>query len=235
MILLRSLGFALAFYMWSAALSIAMTPLLFGPWQWVAAGMRFWARGVVWLLSTLCAIRVEFRGLEHLPIGPGLIAAKHQCMFDTMGPLLVVDGACYVMKRELTQIPLYGWLSRKTRMIVVDREGYASALRKLLSDSKARVKEGRRVIIFPEGSRTSPGERRPYQPGVAGIYRSLGVACTPMATNSGVHWPAHGFRRTPGTIVFQFLPPIRPGLSRQAFMSELEDCVEQSSALLLNK
>ena len=155
MILLRSLVFSLSFYTWSGGLSIGMIPFLLGPPRLVEAGMRFWARGVIWLLRVVCGIHVEFRGLENLPSGPVLVAAKHQCMFDTMGPLVVIDDACYVMKRELTKIPVYGWISRKTRMIVVDREGEASAMRGLLTDAKARAAENRRIIIFPEGSRTA--------------------------------------------------------------------------------
>ena len=235
MILLRSLVFSLLFYTWSGGLSIGMIPFLLGPPRLVEAGMRFWARGVIWLLRVVCGIHVEFRGLENLPSGPVLVAAKHQCMFDTMGPLVVIDDACYVMKRELTKIPVYGWISRKTRMIVVDREGQASAMRGLLTDAKARAAENRRIIIFPEGSRTAPGERRAYQPGVAGLYRTLGLPCVPLATNSGVHWPAHGFRREPGAIVFEFLPAIPPGMARQTFMSELEGRIERASALLLSE
>lgn len=235
MILLRSLIFAAAFYLWSTLLSLLMLPLLLGPWRWVSAGMRIWTRGVIFLLRWISDIRVEFRGLEHLPTGPALIAAKHNCMFDTMGPLVVVLDACYVMKVELTRIPFYGWFSAKTKMIVVDRDGQANALRGLLTDAKARVAEGRQVVIFPEGSRTAPRERRDYQPGVAGLYRTLRLPCVPMATNSGAHWPAHGFLRTPGTIVFEFLPAIPTGLSRETFMADLRDTIEQASDLLLSE
>ena len=235
MVLFRSMIFALAFYAWSVLLSLLMLPLLLAPWRWISAGMRIWTRGVIWLLRAICGIRVDFRGLEHLPLGPALIAAKHQCMFDTMGPLVVVEDACYVMKSELTRIPFYGWFSEKTKMIVVDRKGQANALRGLLTDAKARIAEGRRIVIFPEGSRTAPRERRNYQPGVAGLYRTLGVPCIPMATNSGAHWPAHGFLRKPGTIVFEFLPAIIPGKSRDAFMAELEDRVERASERLLSE
>jgi 1-acyl-sn-glycerol-3-phosphate acyltransferase len=235
MVQLRSFLFAVAFYAWSTILSLTMAPLLLGPWQWVAGGMKIWTQGTIWILRVVCGIVVEFRGLEHLPAGAVLIAAKHQCMFDTMGPLVVVENACYVMKRELTRIPFYGWFSEKTKMIVVDREGQAKALRGMLTEAKARAAQGRPVLIFPEGSRTAPGERTEYQPGVAGLYRTLGLPCIPMATNSGVHWPAHGFLRIPGTIVFEFLPAIAPGLSRETFMTTLKERVERASERLLSE
>ena len=235
MIALRSIGFAIAFYGWSALMGLAMMPLLLAPRREMSRAIVVWARGVTALLKALCAIRVEFRGVENLPPGPLLIAAKHQCMFDTMGPLAVLQDACYVMKRELAWIPFYSWISAKTKMIVIDRSGQAAALRGLLSKGKDRIAEGRQIVIFPEGSRTSPGTTGVYQPGVAGLYRMLNVPCVPMATNSGVHWPAHGFRRTPGTIVFEFLAPIAPGLSRAAFMADLEQRVETASRRLISE
>ncbi len=198
--------------------------------------MRVWTRGVIvasaWQSATSAS---NFAGSNICRQAQCSIAAKHECMFDTMGPLVVVADACYVMKLELTRIPFYGWFSAKTKMIVVDRAGHSNALRGLLTDAKARVAEGRQVVIFPEGSRTAPGERRDYQPGVAGLYRTLGLPCIPMATNSGSHWPAHGFLRKPGTIVFEFLPAIPQGLSRPVFMTELKSCIEQASDRLLTE
>lgn len=233
MIWLRSLLFVTLFYLWSGFLYLAMIPVLFAPHRWMTWAMRTWGRGINALLP-ICGVRVEFRGLEHLPPGPALIAAKHQCMFDTMGPLSVFTDCCYVMKRELSRIPLYGLFTARAGMISIDREGQAGALRQLLAEGKARIAEGRQLIIFPEGHRTPPGEAGEYQPGIAGLYRSLGIPCTPMATNSGRHWPAHGFLRRPGTIVYEFLPPIPPGLPREAFMAELKDRIETASNRLLD-
>ncbi len=234
MILVRSLLFVASFYVWSVIAGLFMLPLLLGPGRWMSAAMDVWSRGIIAILP-ICGVRVQFRGLEFVPKGPALIAGKHQCMFDTMGPLVVLDRACYVMKKELTRIPFYGWFSAKSEMIVVDREGEAKALRSLLTEAKRRISEGRQVLIFPEGTRTAPGVHGAYQPGIAGLYRTLGLPCIPMATNSGVHWPAHGFLRKPGTIVFQFLEPIAPGLRREAFMAELERRIETASDRLLSE
>src|SRR5215469_9908632 len=97
-------------------------------------------------------------------------------------------------------------------MVVLDREGGAGALRQLIRDARDRLKNPRPVVIFPEGHRGEPGHAGDYHPGVAGLYRDLELTTHPVATNSGVHWPAHGFIRRPGTIVFEFLPPIPHGL-----------------------
>jgi 1-acyl-sn-glycerol-3-phosphate acyltransferase len=235
MILARSLIFAALFYLWSTVLAIIMLPLLLAPRRWMLAMATFWAAGVRALLAPVCGVRVEFRGLEHLPTGAALIAGKHNCMFDTMGPLLVLTDACYVMRKELTRIPVYGAFTMKAGTIVVDREGGAGALRKLVADAREAISERRQVFIFPEGSRMAPGETGAYKPGIAALYRDLGMACTPMATNSGAHWPAHGFIRRPGLIVYEFLPPIPEGMHRAEFMRTLKERIEPASLALLKE
>jgi 1-acyl-sn-glycerol-3-phosphate acyltransferase len=118
-------------------------------------------------------------------------------------------------------------------MIPINRDGGAGALRAMLSLAKTRVRENRQIVIFPEGTRTAPGTTGEYKPGVAALYRVLGLPCTPMATNSGVHWPAHGFLRRPGLVVYEFLEPLPPGLERDAFMRLLEERLEAASRALL--
>jgi 1-acyl-sn-glycerol-3-phosphate acyltransferase len=235
MMMARSLAYVAVFYLWSAVCAIAMTPLLLAPRRWMLRAMAIWGGPVILMLRLICGVRVEFRGTQHLPTGRALVAAKHQCMFDTMAPLTVFPDAAYVMKRELLAIPFYGWFCVKAGMIALDRGGGAGALRKLLADSRERLAQARQLVIFPEGTRKAPGSPADYQPGVAGLYRDLGLPCTPMATNSGVHWPAHGVLRRPGVIVYEFLPPIPPGLSRAAFMRELQTRLETATSRLLTE
>ena len=103
----------------------------------------------------------------------------------------------------------------------------------MTADAQDRLKRARQVVIFPEGTRGEPGVASEYKPGVAALYRELGMPCTPLALNAGVHWPAHGFLRTPGTIVFEFLEPIPAGLKRAEFMRTLEDRIETASNALI--
>ena len=233
MILIRSLLFTAFFYGWSTLVALLMTPLLLAPRAWLVVGLRLWGKVAMAALAVICDLKIEVRGREHLPDGAALIAAKHQCMFDTMAPFAFLPDACLVLKQELTKIPFYGWYALKDRNIVVDRSGHAAALRKLVTDSRERLAEARQLMIFPEGHRMAPGEAPDYKPGVAALYRDLGMPCTPMATNSGVHWPAHGFIRKPGVMVFEFLEPIPAGLKRGAFMAELERRIETASNALL--
>ena len=232
MTLIRSILFTLVFYVCSAVAAIGMLPLMLAPRSAMMAAFRVWGRCTIWTLRVLGGVKLEIRGREHIPSGAALLAPKHQCLFDTIVPLALLPDCCQVMKKELMIIPFYGWYAMKSEMIVVDREGAAKTMRKLLADGKARLAENRQLLIFPEGHRMEPGAAPDYKPGVAALY-SLGVPCTPVATNSGTHWPAHGFLRYPGTIVVEFLPPIQPGLKRHAFMAELESRIETASNALL--
>ncbi len=234
MIWVRSLLFVAWFYLVSVPLAILYVAVLVLPRRAMIEAMRLWARMVLFGLRVLAGVTVEVRGREHRPTGAALVASKHQCMLDFIAPLAILPDACFVLKKELMLIPFFGWHAWKARMIPVDRAAHANALRAMLKAVKDRLAQApRQIVIFPEGTRKAPGAPPDYKPGVAAIYRELGIACTPMATNSGAHWPAHGVLRRPGTIVFEFLEPIGPGLPRAKFMRELEGRIELASKGLL--
>ncbi len=233
MIWLRSLLFVAWFYAISIPLAIGYSVMLLLPRRAMMWGLRVWARLVSFGLRTIAGVAIEVRGRQHMPTGAALIAAKHQGMFDTIGPFLFLPDACVVLKKELLAIPFYGWEARRAGMIPIDRGAHAKALKAMLRAAREALKEPRQIIIYPEGTRRAPGAPPDYKPGVAALYRDLALPCTPMATNSGVHWPAHGVLRRPGTIVFEFLPPIPPGLKREVFMAELQDRIETASNRLL--
>ncbi|WP_333586792.1 lysophospholipid acyltransferase family protein [Phenylobacterium sp.] len=228
---LRSLLFVALFYLWSAVAAIIILPVLLAPRRWTLRALDLWARGVIALLP-ICGISVEVRGREHIPTGPALVAPKHQCMFDVFAQFTWLPDACFVLKKELMWIPFFGWYALKARMIVVDRDAHAAALKKLVRDSRERLTEDRQLVIFPEGTRGDPGVKGDYKPGVAALYRELNLPVHPVATNSGVHWPRHGFLRRPGKIVFEYLEPIPPGLKRAEFMRQLEERIETASLRL---
>ncbi len=228
----RSLVYVALFYLWTALVAVVCTPLLLGPTRWTLAMFGFWSRGVVGLLP-ICGIKVEVRGRQHMPKGPALIAPKHQCMLDVFAQFGVLPSSCFVMKKELMWIPWFGWYAMKVKSIVVDREAGSTALRKMVREATGIFADDRQVVIFPEGHRMDPGAAPDYKPGIAALYREIDVPVHPVATNSGVHWPAHGFIRHPGTIVFEYLEPIQPGLKRAEFMRTLQDRIETASAALL--
>ena len=230
---LRGTLFKLWMYGLLGVMGLIWLPSLLMPRGAARFGLRLWVRLVLAGLRVICGIRIEVRGLQHRPAGPVLIAAKHQSMLDTIAPFVVLDDPAYVLKQELLALPFYGWYARKIGHIAVDRSGNAAALKRMVAEARDCAAAGRPIVIFPEGTRQLPGAAPDYKPGVAGLYRDLGLPCTPMATNSGETWPAHGTDFRPGVAVFEFLQPIPPGLKRGQFMQQLQESIECASTALL--
>jgi len=230
---LRSALFNLVFYLNLGLWLVLGFAFLLTPRKWSIRALQAWARSTNGLMAGLCGIDVEVRGLERIPDGHVLVAAKHQSAWDTFGLLPIFDDPAMVMKRELFWIPVHGWFSRKFGMIGVDRDAGPKALRRLIADARKAVDDGRQVIIFPEGTRSAPGAAPDYKPGAAALYAGLDVPCLPVALNSGLFWPRRQFLRHPGTIVVEILEPIAPGMPRKPFAAMLEERIEAATAELV--
>lgn len=233
MLVIRSLLFNLVFYIWTVSLAIAFTPTLVMPRMVIVRCMEFWANSTMWLLKVICGTRIEFKGLEHKPDSPCIVAAKHMSMWDTIVAQIIVNDPVIILKAELGMIPFYGWHARKSKMIIVNRGDGGKALKKMVKDAKDRIAAGRPIVIFPEGTRAAPGVPGDYKIGIAALYGQLKVPCVPVALNSGLYWGRRSFRRYPGTITLEFLPPIEPGLKRKAFMNRLETEIEAATKELV--
>lgn len=231
---IRSWIYVIAIYGLMSVMGIVCLPLaLVGGRNAVIRIMQAWARSSLFLLRPICGIRYEIRGDLKALQRPVLIASKHQSMWETVFFVAHCPGAAIVLKRELTNLPIYGWYAKRAQMISVDREGGASALKDMVQQASARLGEGRPVAIFPEGTRQPPGAAPEYKPGIALLYQQLGVPCVPVALNSGLCWPASGVLRIPGTITIEILEPIDPGLPRAAFMQTLQERIETAANRLL--
>ena len=230
--MIRSAIFYVVFYVNTALFLILCSPLLLGPRRWAMAALTAHARASIWWMRVICGTRVEVRGRENLPIGPAIIAAKHQSAWDTFGLVPLTRDPAVIMKQELLSLPLYGWFSRKFEMIPVRRDLGSTALRQMARDAAGRVAQGRDIVIFPEGTRRAPGAPPAYKPGIVLLYQALGIPCVPVALNSGYFWPRHSILRRSGTIIVEFLPAIPPGLPRTEFMALLQDRIETATARL---
>jgi 1-acyl-sn-glycerol-3-phosphate acyltransferase len=233
MLVLRSIVFNVAFYINLIIWLIIALPTLLMPYRGLLRVAQAWGRSNMVLMRVLAGTRVEFRHLDRLPSGGLLLAAKHQSFWETFTLLTLVDEPAFILKRELTWIPVFGWLLVRGGMIAVDRAAGLSALSRMTKRAIAAVRGGRQIIIFPEGTRRPPGAEPAYKFGVAHLYRQLGVPCVPIALNSGLFWPRRQFLRRPGTIIVEVLEPILPGLPRDAFFAQLQDAIETASNRLL--
>jgi 1-acyl-sn-glycerol-3-phosphate acyltransferase len=219
-IFVRSLVFNVLFYLLLVTLSIVAIPTFVLPRGAMMTLAAWWANATLFLMRVVCNIRVEFRGVEKIPKGPLIVAAKHQSMWETFQLLRFFDHPLYILKRELTWIPVFGQFLLKAGMIAIDRGGGPRSLVKTLRHAAAEVRRGRQLVIFPEGTPPS------YKTGVAQIYAESGVPCLPVALNSGLFWPRRTFMRYPGTLVVEFLDPLPPGLPRDEFMTRLRESIE---------
>lgn len=234
MILLRSLVFLVWFYGTMAVAGLVfMPPVAMGHDRYVWIAMRAWHFAALWGLRWICGVRVRFEGLEHLPPkGAALFASKHQATLDTLLPVRFLAEPVFVVKRELQGMPIFGYYM-KHGMIPVDREAHAKALKDMLRQSRTVIAKGRQIVIYPEGTRQELDAAPDYKPGIAALYRDLGLPVTPIALNTGLVWKPQGIVRRPGEVTIKILPPIPPGLSREEFMQRLQGAIETESQALL--
>lgn len=232
MILLRSFVFNVLLYAWTASIAVAMLPLLAAPASWVNAGAKTWVRGSMLLARLVVGLDYEVRGHKNLPHDAAVVASKHQSMWETLVFHVILDRPIYVLKKELTRIPVFGWLLLRAGSVAVDRSAGTRAMKKMMTETKAALANGHQVVIFPEGTRTAVGTEKDYQPGVSMLY-GLGGRVVPVALNSGLFWARHSFRRYPGTILVEFLEPMPEGLDRRTFVSELQGRIEAATQRLV--
>lgn len=212
MALIRSTLFAVAFYGWTVIAVLLSFPISLLGTRPLRRWAHGWCRVNRWLARSLLGIRTRIEGAP--PAGSALVACKHQSVFETLEMMLLLDQPAVVLKRELADIPLWGWVVRRYGVIPVDRSGGAAALRRMMRAAEAAIGEGRPILIFPEGTRVPPGERPPLQPGFAGLYRALKLPAAPVAVDSGRLWPRHRFVKQPGLVTFRFAELLPPGLPR---------------------
>ena len=233
MIAFRSIIYQILFHIWTTIVAIFGLPALILPKPVVWTISPFWSVVSFSILRLTTGLGYRLEGTEHIEAKPVIYASKHQSAWDTMIYPHVLKNPIVVLKKELLSIPFYGWYLRKYGSISIDRKGGAKALRAMVQEARDAIDSGRPIVVFPEGTRTAPGQHVKYQSGVAALYRELGVPVVPIALNSGLFWRRRSFIRRPGTIVLRFLPAIPPGLDRKTFMARLESDIETAQAELV--
>jgi 1-acyl-sn-glycerol-3-phosphate acyltransferase len=233
MLFLRSLLFNIAFPVNLTIIMIFGLPTLLSGRAAILDLARVWARSSLWLLDKLCGVKVEFRGLEHLSQTGCIIAAKHQSAWETFALTTQVQDFTFILKLELTKIPLFGQYLIRSNQIAINRARRGAALRDLLQQAGKAIGEGRAIFIFPEGTRRAAGAPPAYKAGVAHLYAATGAPCVPVALNAGLFWPRRAFLRRPGTVVVEFLPVIPPGLRASEFAQVLQQRIETATDRLI--
>jgi 1-acyl-sn-glycerol-3-phosphate acyltransferase len=228
---LRSVLFIAQMYLAMAVIGLGFAPLVLLRREMALTAMRSYCRWVRWTARWMVGLRSEVRG--QVPQGEVLVAAKHQSFFDILILFSVLPRPRFVMKKELTRTPFLGWYARKVGCVAVDRGRRGQAVRQMLDDVRAGGLGPSQLVIYPQGTRVPPGERRDYKPGTAFLYEALGQPCVPVATNVGLFWPKRSLLRRPGTVVVEFLDPIAPGLPTKVFLASLSGTIESESDRLM--
>ncbi len=237
--LIRSIVFQILMILWGAVIPIIYCSVFFTKNTKTAdRGALSWSKFVIFLLRKLCKIDYEVRGLENLPKKGGyIIACKHQSMWETVVMHMIFHQPVYTYKKELLSIPFYGWFLSRMSGIAIDRKGKSKALKDLICNSKEYLNSGKQIILFPQGTRVPLGglvKDYPYQAGIKALYSQLNCVVVPVALNSGKYWHRDRIKKTPGTIILEFLPAIDLKTDKKDFLPLLEKVIEEKSEELLN-
>ena len=230
MVYLKSFVFNSLFYAGTGILVIVMGPVLMFPSRYARAVARCWGY-MTYLLLSMIGVSQTVSGDRHLD-RQVLYAVKHQSAWETIILSWLLAAPAFVLKRELLRLPIIGWFFLKTGCIPVDRSAGMKSLREMRAAGQDLAKKGRSMLIFPQGTRVTPGKEQPYEIGVFSLYQATGLPVVPVALNSGHVWPRNSWLKYPGTVSVEFLNPIEPGLDRKSFMATLTQRIEDRMRVL---
>lgn len=236
MLFLKSCIFTTLLCLWTLCVGVmgSITLITFSS-KIIAYVGYVWAFGVDFLLRIICGVTVKIKGLHNIPKHTGfIVASKHQSAWETIFFLKLFKNPVAILKKELTYIPIYGWYLPLMGMISIDRNAGRTAIKQLTSGVEKAVNMKRAVFIFPEGTRTKPGQSVAYKSGIAAIHNALPTTpIVPAALNSGLIWPAKSFLIQPGVITIEFLKPISNPMDKNTLLAKLEHDIESASLKLL--
>ena len=195
--------------------------------------LGFWANSLTFIERVVGGIGFRVIGWGNVPQGPCIIASKHQSAWETFKLQFFFGNPVIVMKKELFDVPVWGHYMKATGMIPIDRNRGNLSVSLMLQAAQRAVDAGRKIVIYPEATRTAVGAKRPYKSGIAVLYQALNIPVIPVALNSGMLWPRNSFLKKPGTITVEFMPSIQPGLSREELMRTLYDQIEGTTDRLV--
>lgn len=229
MLVLRSLLFS--FGMGISTLVFAPLSLMTFPFPF-AVRYRFisqWAHFNLWWLKKTCRLYYRVSGEEHIPASNAIILCKHQSAWETLALQQIFPPQIWLLKRELLWVPFFGWGLAMLEPIAIDRKSGKKAMRQLLEQGTERLRAGRWVVIFPEGTRIAPGKKGRYAPGGAMLAEHSGYPVVPVAHNAGEFWPRRGFIKRPGVIQVVIGPVIESkGKSSAQIIAAAEEWIENT-------
>lgn len=220
---LRSLFFYLIFYLWTIIYFIIFSQVRFFSKSFTIIIAEFWSLSVMNLTRWILLIDYEIEGKENIPDKPFIIASNHQSAWETFFFPILFTRSVFILKKSLKKIPIFRSYFKKLGFIYVDKDNSFSSIKSLLKSAGERIKQGvYSIIIFPEGTRVRPGEKKELSSGVSAIYMNLSIPVLPIKLDSGKFWLNKKFIKKRGKISVKIKKPIMPGLDKETFMKILE-------------
>ena len=207
---LRSTLFWLFFLPVTLLIAILLVMIFYAPLNVRIGLIKIWINYSLGLLHYICGLKYRIEGLENVPQQGFILMSKHSSTWETIALQKFFDPMVWVVKRELTRIPIFGWGLMAVNAIALDRGTGRKAINQLIQESKKRMDQGRILMLFPEGTRVLPLEQKPFKVGGAIVSEKTGYAVLPIAHNAGEFWPRHSWIKWPGTIRLVIGKPIEP-------------------------
>lgn len=179
-------------------------------------------RWLLFCLKYLARIDYKISGLENIPSGQFIIGCNHQSAWETFIFSVLFNNLAIVIKKELLNKPIAGLYFKKLGCIPIDRASPIKAIKTLMISGSEASKNGKSILIFPNGTRSSTNEQAEYKSGIYALYKTLQIPVIPAHVNSGEHWARNSFGKIPGTIILDFKQPITPGLGKTEFFTKFE-------------
>ena len=225
--MIRNFLFSLFFFTGIIFISLIFLPAIILPKKIVLFGGKIMGYWSSLCLQIFLSTKIIIKGRENIIVNKKFfIAASHQSMFETFFLQTIFNSPIFILKKELLMIPIFGWYLKKIGSISIKRNkvskenlGFFDYISKQINSSD------RPLIIFPQGTRLLPDDRRPFKKGSGRIYEELKISCQPIAINSGNIWPKKGLKKINKILTISILKPIEPGLEKEAFLKELESAI----------
>ncbi|NQZ13589.1 MAG: 1-acyl-sn-glycerol-3-phosphate acyltransferase [Alphaproteobacteria bacterium] len=218
---------------------IAFIPALLLSRPYILGLTKFYVGCVYFLEKYIANLDYEIRGKEYLPQGQSyIVAAKHQSAYETLKLHHLFGDPTIVLKRELLSLPLFGKFLKKLDVIPINRKNKEEAINSILEGAERMKSQKRPIVIFPQGTRVGvqiSSKKKPYKGGIAKMYQNTDMSVVPLALNTGMYWSRNSFFKKPGKVIFEFLPPIEPGLPDKQVMKALEDRIEEKTMQLMHE
>ena len=223
--MIRNLLFSIIFFTGIIVISLIFLPSFFLPQKVVLFGGRLMGYWASFCLKSILSTKIIIKGKENVVKNEKFfITASHQSMFETFYLQTIFNSPIFILKKELLQIPIFGWYLKKIGSISINRNKTTKDNLDFLNHIYQKITDtDRPLIIFPQGTRVLPTERPPFKKGASRIYEKLKIPCLPIAINSGHVWPKHGFKKSNKTLTISILKPIETGLSKEQFIKILEN------------